>query len=171
MNQQIIEWAKARKIIPNSTAIAQKCKTYEEFAELFTAAHKRDDEAFKDGIGDVFVTLVIGNELRPDIEYENLDRELILAQDKDLFYILDYTAHKIANDDYQMAIVLLHKAVKKYGNGITWQDCLNTAWNDIKDRTGEMGDDGIFYKDILCTTCNHKFLDKPRGRGCPTCKK
>lgn len=63
---KVIEWAQARKIIPNSTPVAQARKTLEEAGELLEAAARLDagDQtaiaAYRDAVGDVVVTLVNG---------------------------------------------------------------------------------------------------------------
>lgn len=59
-------WAEQRKIIPNSTPVAQARKTLEEAGELLEAAARLDAgdkeaiAAYKDAVGDVVVTLVNG---------------------------------------------------------------------------------------------------------------
>lgn len=80
---EVIRWAEARKIIPRSTPLAQTRKTVEEAGELLEAATALkvcDDlaklfpelsdrvdfvgyrlgwmEKFKDGVGDVYVTVI-----------------------------------------------------------------------------------------------------------------
>ena len=67
---KVIDWAKARQIIPNSTPMAQAMKGAEECAEWLQAATalavlSKDDpkylywlDKFKDGIGDVLVCIV-----------------------------------------------------------------------------------------------------------------
>ena len=57
-------WAEDRKIIPNSTPMAQLMKTMSELGELADATLKRDAEGIKDGVGDVLVTLIIYAELQ-----------------------------------------------------------------------------------------------------------
>lgn len=54
----IIRWAEARKIIPNSTPDRQFLKGVAEMGELADALGKRDMLAIKDGVGDVMVCLV-----------------------------------------------------------------------------------------------------------------
>lgn len=55
----VIDWAKARQIIPNSTPMAQLMKTVSELGELADATLKKDTDGVIDGIGDVLVTLII----------------------------------------------------------------------------------------------------------------
>ena len=61
---KVIEWAQARKIIPNSTPRAQLLKTCEEFGELAGGEARNDMARIKDGVGDVLVTLIIYCALR-----------------------------------------------------------------------------------------------------------
>jgi NTP pyrophosphatase (non-canonical NTP hydrolase) len=58
-----IQWAEARRIIPNSTPLAQAIKTLEEVTELLSALHRGDREEMIDAYGDVLVTLIIGADL------------------------------------------------------------------------------------------------------------
>jgi len=62
--ENVVQWAKDRQIIPNSTPAAQLLKTVSELGELADATAKHDHEEIIDGIGDVLVTLVIFAELQ-----------------------------------------------------------------------------------------------------------
>jgi NTP pyrophosphatase (non-canonical NTP hydrolase) len=64
LEQAVIAWAEARKIIPNSNATAQLMKTMSELGELADATLKRDDAGIVDGVGDVLVTLILYCELQ-----------------------------------------------------------------------------------------------------------
>ena len=57
---EVVRWAEARQIIPNSTPLAQAIKTTEEVAELLKALSKGDKAEAKDAYGDILVTLIIG---------------------------------------------------------------------------------------------------------------
>jgi hypothetical protein len=59
----VLRWAEARKIIPNSTALAQAIKTHEELGELLSALHRGNKEDILDAYGDILVTLIIGADL------------------------------------------------------------------------------------------------------------
>lgn len=91
----VIRWAEARRIIPNSTPLAQAIKTTEEVAELLKALSKGDMAEARDAYGDILVTLIIGAALA--------DVDLV--------------------------------------------DCLEQAYNVIKDRKGYLTNDGIFVKE------------------------
>jgi len=95
LQERVIAWAAARRIIPNSTPMAQALKTAEEAVELLQALHKQDTKEVIDAYGDVLVTVIIGAEL--------------------------------------------------YGIDIV--GCLEAAYDEIKDRKGTLGPDGIFYKE------------------------
>ena len=55
----IIRWAEARQIIPNSTAQAQLLKAVSEMGELADATLKNQMPKITDGVGDVMVCLII----------------------------------------------------------------------------------------------------------------
>ncbi len=59
LEQDVLRWAEARKIIPNSTPNVQLLKTVSELGELADATIKGDDDEIADGVGDVLVTLII----------------------------------------------------------------------------------------------------------------
>ena len=55
---KIIQWAEARKIIPNSTPEVQLLKAMSEMGELADATIKNDRESIEDAVGDVMVCLI-----------------------------------------------------------------------------------------------------------------
>ena len=55
---KIIQWAEARKIIPNSNPESQLLKAVSEIGELADATIKKDREAIVDSVGDVMVCLI-----------------------------------------------------------------------------------------------------------------
>lgn len=92
---RVLAWAAERKIIPNSTPMAQAIKTLEEVTELISALHREDRKEVEDAYGDVLVTLIIG---------------ACLAE-------------------FDLA------------------DCLERAYNEIRDRKGYLREDGVFVKE------------------------
>ena len=54
----VIQWAEARKIIPNSTPEAQYMKAISEMGELADALLKKNPNDIKDAIGDTVVCLI-----------------------------------------------------------------------------------------------------------------
>ena len=55
---RIIQWAEARKIIPNSNPESQLLKAVSEIGELADATIKKDKEGIVDSVGDVMVCLI-----------------------------------------------------------------------------------------------------------------
>ena len=55
---QVMQWAAARGIYENGTALGQAKKTLEEAGELLAAVAANDRAEIADAIGDVMVTLV-----------------------------------------------------------------------------------------------------------------
>ena len=55
---KIIQWAEARKIIPNSTPATQLLKAVSEMGELADATIKNDMDGVQDAVGDVMVCLI-----------------------------------------------------------------------------------------------------------------
>lgn len=93
---EVIRWAEARGIIPNSKPHVQLLKAVSEMGELADAEAKGDMKLIIDSVGDVVVCLINYCALR--------DIDLV--------------------------------------------ECLAHAYNDIKDRKGYLGADGIFIKQI-----------------------
>lgn len=58
VEMRVIQWSEARKIIPNSTPIAQWKKAAEELDELRDALVKNDLALAIDGVGDTVVCLI-----------------------------------------------------------------------------------------------------------------
>lgn len=92
---EILRWAEARKIIPNSTPTVQYLKAVSEMGELADALNKRDMPAVKDAVGDTLVCLI------------------------NMCALLD----------------------------IDMVECLNGAWDQIKDRKGTLLPSGVFVKE------------------------
>lgn len=78
IEMKVLQWAEARRIIPNATPQAQLNKALEELAELFKAESQKNMAGIKDGVGDVLVCLINYCALK-DI---NLTECLYLAYDE-----------------------------------------------------------------------------------------
>jgi NTP pyrophosphatase (non-canonical NTP hydrolase) len=90
----VIGWADDKNLIDKEKSTKQMLKVMEEVGETASALAKGDRDELIDGIGDVFVTLII-----------------LAAQ-----------------------------------NGLKPEDCLQSAWDEIKNRTGKTVN-GVFIKD------------------------
>lgn len=58
VEMQVLQWAEARKIIPNATPQSQLNKALEELAELFKAENQKNLDGVKDGVGDLMVCII-----------------------------------------------------------------------------------------------------------------
>lgn len=58
IEMQVIQWAEARRIIPNSTPDTQLLKAMSEMGELADATIKKDKGLIIDSVGDVMVCLI-----------------------------------------------------------------------------------------------------------------
>ena len=154
--ENVIKWAKEKKIIPNSSYKAQYIKLIEELGELALGIRKRDETLIKDSVGDVAVVLCVLAGL------EKVDKQIALENNKELsdsnFQGLVSKIGFLAfgnnfTDLGQMlfiqhirdGIYYLNKLSEELG--YNFNECLEIAWNEIKDRKGYLREDGIFIKE------------------------
>jgi len=157
--ENIRQWAKDRKIIPNSTLEAQNLKLAEEFGELADSFRRGNDEVIKDSIGDIFVVAtILAGLIDKDIEeLDNLQNEYYENKGN-----LKYSFMWLQSDIGDVAKAIVRnkkdKLVSSLGNivndlaafcewqGIDFKSCIESAWNEIKDRKGYLRSDGVFVK-------------------------
>lgn len=145
LQAKIIQWADDKGILEKATPEKQFLKFIEETGELAKAILKQDSEEFIDAIGDVFVTIVIHAELTKS--------NLVIADFLSAYYdnvdhILDMA---LMTNDMNHNLSLYHlkslyKINQSLSNGKTFDQCVETAYNVIAGRTGEMVN-GTFVKD------------------------
>ena len=169
---KINDWAEIRGLNRSDFLAMQLEKSREENAELTQAITKYElgnKEAIveiKDAIGDVYVTLVVAFKLLKPIEtvYYTF-RSTVLWHSKDelktswicfsellrmtdtRFYKTFISEEKIDVELFKMVVTyinLLDVVAKKYDLELV--DCVDYAYNQIKNRTGKMID-GSFVKD------------------------
>lgn len=174
--KKIIDWADERNLIEEGTVEGQAIKTAEEMAELIIGICKDDIEMIKDAIGDVFVTLVVGAEIsrkgsalekfkRVREDWENLLKENIDDPDyvknwagrkevewaKNIAYEMGYFLGKSSVNKYSdkgISFIYVYEIIRFYGErkGLALEECVLSAYNEIKDRKGKMID-GQFIKE------------------------
>lgn len=133
----IIDWAKKRNL---NDPDKQYLKVLEEIGETAKAILRNDIDEIKDGIGDIAVTIII--------YYHQLTKDLIVETsyegdnltDKRIFQFLIFC---ISKEDDQALYYLIDLAGK---HNTTLKECLNLAWNEIKNREGKTIN-GTFIKD------------------------
>lgn len=161
LNTLIIEWAKERELDTKGTVEAQAIKTVEELSELIKAICKDKKEDIIDSIGDVYVTLVIGSMLDRSYNINGLNQLFRIYFDGetvgecrklDKKYKLKNLGKYILvvlNYHYSPVVVrdLTYELVKTaYSYGLDFTECVESAYNTIKNRHGVMKD-GMYVKD------------------------
>lgn len=136
--ERVRQWARDRNLIEGSTPAKQYLKLIEELGEVAGALARGNRDALMDGIGDVAVVLIIMAEMKgldlegdripiyfANIHFSNLSRTVVAGT----------TAESMA----------LLEAFSVY-KGLDFNECLDRAWDDIKDRKGKMIF-GVFVKE------------------------
>jgi hypothetical protein len=161
----VLTWATARNIIGDNakgTPFAQLKKTMEEVNEtrdalVFADAAQRmtgqvssaELNEIKDGIGDVCVTLIIGGQMQaiipqPDMELTT-DKSNLDLMDEVAGYVLEAAPLLKTNtelsvtqivDKFEGILFRLKLIASRFG--WTLEECLEAAWDEIKDRKGKM---------------------------------
>lgn len=159
----IEQWAINRGLDKNGTVEGQLIKTSEEVAELIIGISKDDIDVIKDSIGDVFVTLVIGNlitnlkvlpydnkvEFKERIKYGgNLNSKTISSKYNITRSLIDNLDLLMINGSYKTDIsklwMDLNGTCLMYG--LTPSDCIESAYKEIADRKGVVKN-GTFIKE------------------------
>ena len=169
--QQIIGWGIERNILGvtgEGSLHGQSLKTIEELNEMNEAIDAGDDDLLRDAIGDVYVTLVmlaylggvtlgkiIDSYARPD---RNIVARMILTPNSETGLLvlrlnsslqameIDDGIECIRNMEKCLNDIYYHIGIQAAFNGMTMEECVDAAWNEIKDRKGRMVH-GIFVKE------------------------
>ena len=130
----------------------QRLKLWEEFGELNAAIARDNRDGVIDAIGDMLVVMIIY------CQQKDWDREKIFETKKilyremleqNLMFTIDHTANSIYRScSYEFAVrdavTCLGVISAKYG--VTLKECLQSAYDEIKDRRGKMVN-GVFVKE------------------------
>ena len=158
----IQEWAKERGIFDKSTPFDQLLKTHEEVGELIKACYDKDKPAIQDAIGDVMVTLInycyfVFKNKYYAIEIINarymfesdsfewsstknylvyITRLLIILFNEE--FLLQENSNHTRNVFFRLSHIsqLIEKIAQD--NNTTLEECLNIAYQEIKNRTGRI---------------------------------
>lgn len=135
----ILQWAKEKDLLKPENADKQRLKLLEEVGETAQAILKSDKKKCKDGVGDIFVVLIIlyaQLDIEFDFDVEPLEKYEELSEQDRLLTLLYY--HDAVGFDQ------LHYFCQE--NELVLVECANLAWNEIKNRTGKTIN-GTFIKD------------------------
>ena len=139
LQKKIIQWAKDKDLLKLENAPKQRLKLLEEVGETAGAILKNNTDEIKDGIGDIFVVLVIlADQLSEEITY-NTNR-FAKDDDKDFVFLFD---NILNSKRIYYSLAYLKDICRKLDYDLV--ECANLAWNEIKDRKGQTID-GVFIK-------------------------
>ncbi len=160
LDEKIISWARWRGLDKKGTVEGQAIKTAEEVAELIIGLSKDDKDKIIDSIGDVYVTLVVGNLIQGKADFEKAFKRaevdskntvghygapdkaeqiinLMMATKEVL--ILGYTTHTIS---FLLMVIMIVAGE----NQLNLKNCVESAYEEIKGRKGRIID-GTFVKE------------------------
>lgn len=141
LQPMILNWAKEKDLLKIENAPKQRLKLLEEVGETAGAILKNKTDEIKDGIGDIFVVLVILNaQINSDLEFDIDGFEESI--ETDVYNILKNIAY-VNNRGLYSELSVLNDACNLLNINLT--ECVNLAWNEIKDRKGNTID-GTFIK-------------------------
>jgi len=153
---KVKQWAHDRNLIEGSDSITQYLKLVSELGELADDVNKKQD--VRDSIGDCLVVLIIIAE-QYNIPFEwpisdsvklggKTPRDAVILLSMDVGYLgytLNYNAEY--NSIKRDLIDCLHRlCITARVHNTTLEECLEHAYNEIKDRRGVMLD-GVFIKE------------------------
>ena len=135
----ILQWAKEKDLLKFENAPKQRLKLLEEVGEAARAILKNKTDDIKDGIGDIFVVLVIlAEQLSEEILFDM--NGVAEDDDQDFIFLFD---NIINPKRLYFSLAYLNDICTKLNLDLT--ECANLAWNEIKDRKGQTID-GTFIK-------------------------
>lgn len=124
----VLQWAKDRGILKNGTYQGQCLKLIEEYGELAAAWARNDREGVKDAIGDIRVVETIMRAM------EESDK----GASRYWGLVEKLTARMSFSGVSGFAVLVF---------GLSEEECIEQAWNTIKDRKGQMNAQGVFVKE------------------------
>lgn len=158
--EKIEQWGKDRNLDKKATLEGQMIKTAEEIAELIIGISKNNLDTIKDSIGDVYVTLTIGNMINCKFDMTKIydsckhkfDRipkgHISYDKSKQIRFLAD-KIEVILRSGYEREILegtqyLLLRLADAYD--LDFIECVESAYQEIKGRKGRIID-GTFVKE------------------------
>lgn len=164
--KNIEQWAEDRNLIEGSTPQKQMLKLIEEYGELTSGVIKKNAEKIKDSIGDCLVVLSVLNSqfknrgevfkfdkylieiLSLEFDYNHgLDKEEVIIDGLRALHGIAELEHRFGrrNDDFLFDFILVLRFIADE-TSLRLEECMQAAWDEIKDRKGRMID-GVFVKE------------------------
>src|SRR5690625_2753764 len=149
------QWAAERGIYEHSTPDAQLLKALSEVGELADAYAKQDTAGVIDGIGDVLVCLVnyqtmVGGGMEPPVSGEARIGPWTGGAERAIGQMAVSIGAYIGEEDNKELLPFLATGMivfSDYYMKVNITQCLQTAWDAIKDRKGQMVEGGVFVKE------------------------
>lgn len=160
---KIAQWAKDRNLILGSTPQKQFIKLMEEFGELCAGIARNDKEKIKDSIGDCFVvTVILSKQL--DLGEVELYDKCIIGEFMDGKYEHSSTIEQLLESVHNLGAIsipvnqgwrvnkervelfCINLLIISLFEGLNFSECVNYAYEQIKDRKGRMTN-GIWIKE------------------------
>lgn len=160
LEELTLKWGQDRKITINGKIGTQFIKLIEEYGELYDddSQLNTDEKLLKDSIGDQIVVLTMMNGIL-GIKFSDINDTLSTTSEFEIDFLLKYIsinhgqmASFISKDKFNALPILINKYLYElhllcFNFGFTINECWNHAYNEIKDRTGYLNEDGCFIKD------------------------
>lgn len=149
--KKIEQWANDRNIIKGSKPIDQAMKLLSEFGELADNVGKGRD--IKDDCGDIFVVLTIMAKQTDSqiniLSLPNLENLSLKQYVVELGFALNnfvFACDTAGEEDGNLDIAIMSLKRIAALHNTTLEECVQIAYNDIKDRKGLMHN-GVFIKE------------------------
>lgn len=166
--EKILDWAEERNLLTQGDVFMQLEKSREENSELTKAITKYEKgnaqayDEIKDAIGDVYVTLVVASDIHGLPVYEIFKN--VKFREYDSYHWQHYT-NLLRVFDWELYLACVYGNSTRYKTletlinyidflnsvaveyNFTLVECIEYAYNQIKERTGKIID-GTFVKDV-----------------------
>jgi len=149
----IEQWAEDRNLVEGSTGAAQMLKLYEEFGELAGGLARSDMSVVKDSVGDVIVVLTIvaaqaGFSIRkgPVMHIAGDERAIMCQMGEYIGFLANAARTQSTTEAAHVPFIMGALQALCEQIDVDVDECIRLAYDDIKDRKGQMVD-GVFIKE------------------------
>ena len=152
--ENVQRWAAERGIYEHSTPDAQLLKALSELGELADAYAKQDTAGVIDGIGDVLVCLVnyqtmVGGSMTPPVSGEARIGPWTGGAERAIGQMAVSIGAYLGEEDNKELLPFLATGMIVFSDcymKVNITECLQVAWDAIKERRGRMIPGGVFVK-------------------------
>lgn len=151
----IEQWAIDRGLDKNGTVEGQLIKTAEEVSELIIAISKNNVKDIRDAVGDVFVTLVVANLLKPKIKIDLVLVELysyypegVISKKNLVTSLFGHTSYMLSSQYSSVHVegILIELLFVCNTYNLKFEECVEASYKEIAGRKGRVID-GTFVKE------------------------